>query len=206
MSLPSVTEVLRPWLDFSGIDPEVLEAAAERGQEVHRLCHLHAKGLWVDEVKPECAGYLTSFQTWFDTWVERTWLVEQRLFCQIHGFHGEPDLVVTLKGDAKPSLWDLKTSRVRAPAWRLQVAAYGHLVRQAGLEVERMGVLRLSPEGGLPIMEEYTKTTERDLAVFLSALNCWRFFNGNGNRFCRDPGPTTTESGNRGTCEPAVSV
>lgn len=114
---PSVTQVIRPWLDFSGVDSYVLEAAAERGQEVHRLCHLYAKGLWIDEVKPECAGYLTSFQSWYETYVEQTWLVEKRLFCKIHGFHGEPDLVVTLKGDAKPSLWDLKTSRVSAPAW-----------------------------------------------------------------------------------------
>ncbi|MDI6854019.1 MAG: hypothetical protein QME75_10520 [Deltaproteobacteria bacterium] len=176
MNYPSVTQVLKPFADFSPVPPEVLDAAAERGQEVHRLCHLHAKGLWVDEVAPECAGYFASFQGWFDAYVERVWLVEERLVCEVLGFTGEPDLVVTLRGDARPSVWDLKTPRASAPTWRVQVSAYRYLARKAGYDILRMGCLRLSPTGGAPILEEYTQTVERDFAVFLSALNCWRFF------------------------------
>lgn len=29
--LPSVTQVIKPWVDFSAIAPDVLEAAADRG-------------------------------------------------------------------------------------------------------------------------------------------------------------------------------
>ncbi len=176
MNFPSVTTVLAPFADFSRVSPGVLDAAAERGDEVHRVCALYARGLWVDEVAPECAGYFASFKDWFDAYVERVWLVEERLVCEVLGFTGEPDLVVTLRGDARPSVWDLKTPRAASPAWRAQVSAYRHLARKAGHDIERAGVLRLSPSGNPPILEEYTKTVLQDFNVFLSALNCWRFF------------------------------
>ena len=56
--MPSVTQVLSPFADFSQIPEGVLEYASWRGTEVHRLCACYAKGLpIIGDVKPSCAGF-----------------------------------------------------------------------------------------------------------------------------------------------------
>ena len=177
--LPSVTEVLKPFCDFSNVPPDVLAAACTRGDEVHRLTALYARGLWIDHVPPEYAGYFQSAQRWFDKYVVAVHLVEERLTDKALGFTGEPDYIVTLRGDAGKSLPDLKTPQVGRPSWRVQLSAYRHLAIKAGHEIIRTFALRPRPDGKLPTIPpdyEYTGTFHRDFQIFLSALNCHRFF------------------------------
>ena len=173
---PSVTQVLRPWSDFSRINPEVLEVAANRGQEVHAICSGIAKGLWVPDIPESCAGYVASFRQWFEQHVASVEFAEKELVDTTYGFQGHPDLLVTIKGDAGGMLLDLKTPRAPALSWRPQVAAYVHLARLNGYHVIRGGCLRLSPEGGPPILDEYTKTLNQDFNIFRCALTLHQYF------------------------------
>jgi hypothetical protein len=177
--MPSVTQVLRfVHQEFSGISQDILDMACERGNEVHRATVCHAKGLFVvGEIFPKFQGYLHSFTAWFDQYVEEVILAEERLHHPVFDYDGEPDLVLLIKGDSLPSLWDIKSPRRPAKSWRPQVAAYKQLVEVNGIEIGRCGCLRLSPEGRPPILDESTASAHFDFTIFMSALNCWRYFN-----------------------------
>ncbi len=178
-TLPSVTTVLQPWQDFSNIPPARLEAARLRGDAVHHLTALYVKGLWIESVPPEYEGYFRSACRWFDKYVVAVHLVEERLIDEDLGFTGEPDYIVTLKGESSKSLLDLKTPQVGRPSWRLQCSAYSHLGIKADHDIHRIFALRPRPDGRMPSIPpdyEYTGTVHRDFQIFLSALNCWRFF------------------------------
>lgn len=174
---PSVTTVLKPYMDFSMVPPEVLEAACARGTEVHDLCAAHALNLWVSEIPGRAAGFHQSFVRWFDSYVAEVHLVEERIVHEALGYHGQLDLLITIKGDHGPSLWDLKTGAGLLPWWSLQVAAYDALARLQGFNPIRRGSIRLDRQGKRPKLTEYTGFMERDFSIFMSALNVWRFFN-----------------------------
>ena len=181
--MPSVTQVLSPFADFSKIPEGVLEYAAWRGTEVHRLCACYAKGLpIIGEVKPSCAGFLLSYQQWFDRCVEKVHLVEAELTHPAYGYCGHPDLIATLRGDPGPTMIDLKTPAVESPTWKGQLSAYDELARVNDRPVIRCGSLMLKRDGGIAKFKEY-KRDGRDLAAFLAALTAFRFFGGdNGKR------------------------
>ncbi len=177
--LPSVTQVLQRWGDFENINPAVLEKAKDRGSEVHALCGCFARQVWIREVPEECQGYFESFKNWFNTHVDKVHLVEKQLTDPIRGYTGTPDLLLTLRGDMWKSIWDIKSPRVASKTWRIQTAPYRSLGTIAGHDIRRHGCLRLDPDGGNAILEEYSSTYIYDLNVFLSALNCWNYFDAN---------------------------
>ena len=51
--LPSVTQIISPWQDWSNVPPDRLEPAADRGSRAHDLFAAHCQGLWVPEVPEE---------------------------------------------------------------------------------------------------------------------------------------------------------
>lgn len=176
MNFPSVTSVISPWADFSAIRPEVLENAARRGTDVHRICSALALGLWVPSIPDDCAGFVLSFEQWIPV-VQDVIMAEDELVDPSMGFLGHPDLIVRIKGDRGLTMVDLKTPATTNKAWRLQLAAYRRLAEVNGFEISRVLSLRLRKDGGRPIVNEYTGTYQEDLAVFLAALTCWKFFN-----------------------------
>ena len=186
MNLPSVTQVLSVFQDFSQIPEDRLAAAAERGSTVHRICACIAEGLpYYGEIPPDCAGYVASFQQWME-YVDEVYAVEERLFDRDLGYHGQPDLVVRMRGDSAPCVPDLKTPVTVQRVWCGQMAGYKALVNKnldaLGLPrpAERVFSLRLDPKGGRAKPKEYTDDT-RDLAAFMSALTAYRYFaNGGG--------------------------
>lgn len=178
MGYPHVTEILRPWADFSRIDPEVLALAANRGSDFHALAATHAQKLWVDEIPNNCVGFFRSFTDWFDCYVSEVVLVEQQLIDKANGFLGTPDAILRIKGDSGLTLIDWKSGQTASKTWVIQVAAYRHLAEKNGYPIARVATLQPRPDGRLAKFTEYTKSLTPALAVFLSALNCWRFFNG----------------------------
>jgi hypothetical protein len=173
---PSVTEALQPWADFSKVPPAVLQAAADRGTAVHQACAAYAAALPVFGLPPEVEPYFNSFRRWFDHVVDEVLLCEERLTDEDFGYHGEPDTVVKSKHQ-EIILVDLKTPVTKTKTWRVQLAAYKNLVEKyKGVKVDRVGSLRLSPEGKTPKMDYYEYQAQ-DFNIFLSSLNCYRFFN-----------------------------
>ncbi len=174
MTLPSVTRVLSPFADFSGIRPEVLAHAAERGTKVHQACAAIVQGLWVPDLDEEVAGYVESFKLWFPV-VEEVVLSEEELVDPDLGFKGHPDLICRIRGDSRLTLIDFKTPLAKGPLWRTQLSAYRHLAHVSKYDVERIASLRLKASGKRPILDEYTHAGG-DLQAFLGALTAYRFF------------------------------
>lgn len=170
--LPSVTQVLGVYADFSKIRPDVLAHAATRGSEVHRICGAIALGAWVPSIPDECAGYVESFRAWLP-YVTKFVVIEQRMRDETAGYHGQPDIICTMRGSDALVLCDLKTPAAKNSLWRVQLAAYWALSRTNGYAVERTFSLRLRRDGGFPILNEYQRQ-DRDYAVFLAALTAYR--------------------------------
>ena len=179
--LPSVTECLKPWSDFSMIRPEVLERAADDGELVHSLLSRHIRGLPIfpDEVTTGVEGFFNSGRRWADKHLLKVLLAEKGLSDEVQGYQGHPDLICILKGDADPSLWDYKRAAFQL-THAVQIGGYYGLARKAGYEIRRTGLLYLRKDGKIPNLSksETTKTVQSDYAVFLCALTCWRRFGG----------------------------
>ena len=174
-----VTEILAPYQNFSGIPPDVLSRASERGTLVHRICAVHAKGLaWLLDITSECQGYADSFKDWFKNMVQEVVFVEKRLADKDLGFTGQIDLLVRLKS-GKTVLIDLKTPAALGKTWRMQLAAYAYLARKevaaheylySEMAVDQVGSLRLSKKGNVGEVD-WLKEEGRDLAAFMNALS-----------------------------------
>ena len=173
---PSVTQVLSLYSDFSMVNPNVLENAAQRGTDVHRICSNIALGLWVANIPDDCAGFVLSFQSWFLSTVETVLLSEPEMIDQDNGYIGHPDMVCRIKEDPALTIVDLKTPAATHPSWRLQLAAYRNLSEKSEHQVGRALSLRLKADGSRPIVDEYTGSYAHDLSIFLNALTVWRFY------------------------------
>ena len=164
-----VTEILAPYQNFSGIPPDVLSHASERGTLVHKICAIHAKGLpWLLDITSECQGYVDSFKDWFKNMVQKVVFVEKRLTDKDLGFSGQIDLLVRLKS-GKVALIDLKTPAAIGKTWRMQLAAYAYLARKERT-VDQVGSLRLSKDGAVGKVD-WLDEEGRDLAAFMNALS-----------------------------------
>ncbi len=175
MNWPSVTQALSPFADFSHVPADRLEYAAARGTKVHEICARVALGEYVIDLDPETSGYTSSFMAWWGRCVAEAILVEERLVDEALGFHGQLDLVVRLK-HGENALVDLKTPVTNQRSWKLQIAAYRHLCELAGHKIDKAGTLQLSPDGKTARMR-WAEDSAKDFNVFLSALNCYRYFN-----------------------------
>ena len=174
--LPTVTECIAPWLDFSKIRPDVLQAAADRGTEAHRVClDLYAKGLPVIGIGAEVEGYFQSFRLWFDSTVDEVILCEERLFDEATGYCGQIDLLAHTKQN-ETVMVDLKTPLSLSRSWSVQLASYLNLLKKNNYTANRIGSLRLNRDGKTPRMDFYEGSADRDFSIFLSALNCFRYF------------------------------
>lgn len=171
MKYYTVTEVLAPWGNFERIPPAILEAAAQRGTEVHQACASIASGLF-PVFDPELEGYVNSFRLWFAT-VDEVILCEERLADADLGFSGQIDLYVKI--GKHRYLVDLKTPVGKKKSWQLQMAGYFRLLQIAGHDPDDAGSLRLKADGGTPRMDWYEQDGQ-DLNLFLQCLNLRRFF------------------------------
>lgn len=179
MTAPSVTRIIAPWVDWSHVSPERLALAAERGTLIHDACRAVALDIgWfpITAEGREITGYVQSFRRWFEAVVREVIFTERELSDDRLGFIGHPDLLVMSK-DHEKLLIDLKSPVTKSKSWRLQLAAYGHLCEQAGHRPDKIGSLRLHPEGKAPKMDWYEGSRLQDFNVFLSASNVYRFFN-----------------------------
>jgi hypothetical protein len=172
--LPSVTQILKPYSNFSGISLDVLQHAAERGKKVHSACGSYAQGLWVPKLDDECMGYFLSFRRWFLNVVERAVDVEFEVRNEKMGYVGHPDLLCVFRGDKKFTIVDLKTPLLLSPTWPLQLAAYKYAKSDSGCHVSRVGTLRLAKDGGQAKFDEFTDT-QRAFKAFCGALSVHQY-------------------------------
>lgn len=170
----SVTEVLRPYADFSMVPNDVLWSASERGKRVHKACAILACGGF-PVLPEEEMGYLQSFEKWF-TMVDEVLSVEAEYQNPKLGLVGHPDLVVRIKN--KIVLTDLKTPLSHISIWEAQLSAYKHLVYPT-FAIDQTQSLQLRPNGQTPKANVLSLEREAHaLVAFMGALNAYRFFKG----------------------------
>lgn len=170
-----ITEILSVFSDFSQIDPATLANAADRGTRTHKFCELYINNLLLQPIDEDCKPYFESFVKWFDEMVKEVVYCEERLLCDKFKITGQIDLLLTLKGENKPIIVDLKTPQSESKTWRLQTAAYLYLARQNwDKDINRRACLMLDRNGGEPKFKEYA--SKGDEQLFFNALELVRFF------------------------------
>lgn len=180
MSLPHVSAILAPFSDFSMVKEDVLLAAGERGTRVHAGFFSHLLGVWSPRLPEFEQPYLDSSKRWADKYVIRLLAdPEKYLEDPAFGFCGTLDLLLELSipvGAACGSVVDLKTPKIQSKTWDVQVGgAYLRLAQVNGYPIEMAGTLQPDPEGGIAKVI-WCPNPKQSLAVFLSALNCHRYF------------------------------
>jgi PD-(D/E)XK nuclease superfamily protein len=176
-----VTDLLAPYNGLQGIDPIVLEKAADRGKRVHAYCELYAQSLLIGDIDDDCKGYVDSFSDWFDSIVAEVLSFEERIFDQEHRLTGQYDLIVKFKGSDSKILIDIKTPAQSNPTWALQTAAYMWMLNRKGPErlVDRRGCLMIDRNGKFATFKEYGTSPSddiRDRSVFIGILEAYRYF------------------------------
>jgi hypothetical protein len=175
----SVTEALSVFTDFKYVNPDILERSSERGSYVHDYINRHHSKSDLDwnGLGHETIGYISSFLE-FKNSVIKSWIgSEIELFCncKFAPFVGHLDAVVEL--ETGKYIIDWKTPKAQSKTWRIQLAGYKHLAEDNENTTYKRAVVMLDENGGAPRFVEYPeKDYERDFAVFISALNCYRYF------------------------------
>lgn len=131
--LPSVTTLMKPLSDtlYAGIRPETLQAAAERGTEVHSAIEDYVT-LGITDISEARRGYFEAFLRWMKDYNVQPLSVEHRAYHPALGYAGTLDMLCTLsKSDTDPqvlTLVDFKTSAtVNKMLTGVQLEAYEHI-------------------------------------------------------------------------------
>lgn len=177
-NLASVTQVLAPYSGYDSIPPWKLEQAAERGTIVHAHLAALATGGWMPQPKEEYRGYVGSGRLWLDTFMDEAVLVEEELQDPELGYCGHPDLVIRTVKLGGVVMIDWKTpAGLHRKIWGAQLAAYERLVLKCkGIKVDRIGSLRLHPDGRMAKFDEFTGSRVAFWAAFFGALVAFNFF------------------------------
>ena len=171
--LPSVTQVIRPYIDTDWFLPE----HAARGTAVHGAMKAYLLGAWSPPLKAEYQPYFASGKRWVDLMVDKVIAVEKRMIHSAMGYCGKPDLVCTLKGETVSSIIDFKTSQAKANWHPLQIAAYQELSEyDSHIATHRGMTVRLLVDGSMAQADEHYGRAQV-MNIFIGLLNAWKYFN-----------------------------
>ncbi len=175
MEIFTVTQVLSKYQDFSAVRPDRLQAAADRGTNLHAAFAIHALGLWLPDLPADERGYFQSFEGWFKRYVVRVIAVEEKIVDEKLGFSGTLDFVgeLAMNGSGEISVIDWKTPVRVGKTWDAQVSAYLHLAKK--YKAKSAGCLQLNP-GGDTAKLNLVEDPDMAFAAFLSGLNAHRYF------------------------------
>lgn len=169
VKVPGVTTILKPLIDFSHIDPDVLAAKADLGTRVHEACHfLDEDDLDEETIEADVEPYLEAWKRFKRETGAVVLLSEQRVHETLLGFAGTLDNVLLI--DGKKWLADKKTALQVPASAGPQTAAYQRALGDA--TVQHRAVVRLHPDGTYhfdPL------TGADDFAVFMACLAIHRF-------------------------------
>lgn len=179
--LPSVTQILTGtrMIDYSMIPASVLFAAQIRGTAVHEALHYLDDGeLDQDTLDPAIHGYVMAYLAFKNQAQFTPALVEYRNWHRAYRYAGTLDRMGTiLRSDGGVDLvvLDFKTGEVQR-GHALQLAAYTDCLPEPR-KYRRMA-LQLSSDGTFKVHEFKQVDFRRDMDLFLSALNCYRWQTG----------------------------
>lgn len=183
-----VTEALsiirQPWLEHwrGSVGNEEADRrrdeASELGTEVHAACAAVLRNEWIAVAgwTPEQELMLEAFRSWANQAVEQVHDIEATVISERWQYGGTPDLLITLRGERLPQVWDIKTG-ADSPLHALQTAAYLAALREGGRKLSRVRgrlALRKGADAGRSVVTRFQDP--QDEAHFLYALALWRRF------------------------------
>ncbi len=123
--LPSVTQIISPLNDFSGIPPEVLERKCELGIEFHEAIRLHIKNdLAFECLDPDLVEPMITFVEWWDILPKELKIVylEHPMYHKSLRYAGTADLIT------ETAIYDFKLRPYKPLTDILQLEAYKHML------------------------------------------------------------------------------
>jgi hypothetical protein len=145
--LPSVTEILSPFVNFDSVPTLALELAQERGTEIHFAIEKYINMRYDSVLKDEYQGYYEQFKLFADKYG----ITQDNAVCEVMGFNsvfnfaGTMDIIYKKGNDFY--LIDIKTSSVASPkVWALQLSGYEMIAREHGIDFKDRFVLQLGKE------------------------------------------------------------
>jgi hypothetical protein len=170
--VPSVTQVLAPLTDYSGVPADVLETARIRGQWVHDAIHRHCRGvLEPDALGADVRPYFDQYLRFMDESGFVPIASEVRVASKKYGYAGTLDLMGHFKAE---TLLDIKATADLPDAVGPQTAMYAQGYAETfGRTVKRRACLHLFPDR----YRVEPLTSDLDWTVALSCLNVWRYKN-----------------------------
>ncbi len=161
--VPSVTQILDQFSDYSMVPPHILERKRQIGTAVHAAIDLDLKGeLDEESIHPAWEGY---FKGWRKFKAESGFVIEsseQRIFSEKYQYAGTLDLVGELPSG--PALIDTKTTVILMPSVGPQTAAYAEGIGRPRI---KRYALQLTPDG---LYNLEPCSNKNDFAVFQAAL------------------------------------
>ena len=178
-----VTEVLSDYFDASMIDPDVLQAASERGTLVHEICAGILQGFFPPEIPEEAKGYVDSFLIFNETYIKEVLAVEAEVIHPAWQYVGHIDFAGKVGAHHEAVVLDWKTPAGKSRSWQAQCAAYLEAARITFPDYGfvKAGTLQLDPKGGTPKMTWVERPAEA-FHAFVSKLQADQYFRANGGR------------------------
>jgi hypothetical protein len=168
--LPSVTQILDRYNDFSMVREEVMATARERGSLVHLVTQLYDEDdLDESSVDPLLVPYLEGWKRFRRECEFTPRQIEYRGAHPLYGYAGTLDRLGTMS--RHDWLLDIKGGLVPATAG-LQTAAYVKLLPANFTDHIRRATVQLKGDGTYALLE--WKNPD-DWAVFLSMLNVFKW-------------------------------
>lgn len=169
-----VSDILRPFTDFSSISPDVLEAKAALGTEVHGIVNDHIAGqntLSFDRSH----GYFSSWLKWAGATKPTFLITEVRFYCKEKMLTGAIDALVTIPGIDLPILCDWKTSVTESPTWVLQAHLYRYLLMANMLDIAPYCFfIKLAKDGKPPKVYTYQWSENTHAKCMIAIEDFWK--------------------------------
>jgi hypothetical protein len=153
--------------------------AAALGTRIHSAIDQVLNGFMPD---PEMSPYLAEAGKWFDAVGLSPRLVEADMVSREWGFGGRMDLYAEVNGI--PAVIDFKTQDVKKgkpkfyESWPLQLAAYRHMLREAGHPVEKCYSIVVDVNKGQPVHVKEWSADELDFVTFTATFALWKYLKG----------------------------
>lgn len=151
-----VSDIIKPFVDFGGIDEEVLNRKAVIGTRVHKAIDEEIRGDLPILTGKEI-GYFQSFNKWRHAVNVKFLETEKRYYCDTKRITGCVDCLVEFQGENVAVLVDFKTSAQESPVtWPMQAHLYYYLATASGKKLApRFLFIKLDRFGDLPKVFQY---------------------------------------------------
>ena len=176
-TLPSVTEIIRPLVDYAAIPAIVLENARQKGDAIHYAIRLgHENDLDISTLHD---AIVPRYEAWLKFQQDTGFLLdghEQPMCSRIYNYAGTPDFWGTMNDGNL--LVDIKPNSL-LKWYPIQLSGYQQLIREnVGMKTRR-ATLRLMDDGNYKFLPYQRNDDAVDFSVFNSCLQLlnWRIRN-----------------------------